>query len=63
MMIFDIITISFSCFFGLWLRFDFRFDTIEPNYIRIFNNEMLNEAYAFKFLSHILVNIVMALDQ
>ena len=38
LMIYDVITIGISYFFALWLRFDFKFDTIEPNYIRIFNN-------------------------
>ena len=37
LMIYDVITIAFSYFFALWIRFDFKFDSIEPNYIRIFN--------------------------
>lgn len=37
LILYDVITIAFSYFFALWLRFDFKFDTIEPNYIRIFN--------------------------
>lgn len=40
-MIYDAITIAFSYFFALWLRFEFKFDSIEPNYINVFRNTML----------------------
>ena len=41
LMIFDALSIAFAYFFSLWLRFDFKFDSIEPNYIRIFNRTIL----------------------
>ncbi|MBQ0036860.1 MAG: polysaccharide biosynthesis protein [Firmicutes bacterium] len=40
-MIFDALSIAFAYFFSLWLRFDFKFDSIEPNYIRIFNKTII----------------------
>ena len=45
LMLYDIITIAFSYFFALWIRFDFKFDSIEPNYLRIFNETIW--LYAF----------------
>ena len=41
LMIFDALSIAFAYFFSLWLRFDFKFDSIEPNYIRIFNKTII----------------------
>ncbi|MDO4940305.1 MAG: nucleoside-diphosphate sugar epimerase/dehydratase [Erysipelotrichaceae bacterium] len=41
LMIFDVLSIVFAYFFSLWLRFDFKFDSIEPNYIRIFNKTII----------------------
>ena len=35
MMIFDFVTIAFSYFFGLWLRFDFNFTSIPEKYLSV----------------------------
>jgi len=36
MLIYDFLTIAFSFFFGLWLRFDFRFTSIPQPYISVY---------------------------
>ncbi len=36
LMLYDLITIAFSYFFGLWLRFDFRFTTIPVQYLSVY---------------------------
>lgn len=41
LVIYDIVTIAFSYFFGLWLRYDFRFDQISPYYISTFNRTII----------------------
>ncbi|MCC8028552.1 MAG: polysaccharide biosynthesis protein, partial [Lachnospiraceae bacterium] len=33
LMVFDALAVAFSYFFGLWLRFDFRYTTIEEAYL------------------------------
>ena len=37
LMLYDFVTIAFSYFFGLWLRFDFRFSTIPVAYLQVYN--------------------------
>ena len=36
LMIYDFVTIAFSYFFGLWLRFDFRFQSIPQAYLSVY---------------------------
>ena len=36
LMLYDIVTIAFSYFFGLWLRFDFRFQSIPQAYLNVY---------------------------
>ncbi len=36
LMLYDIVTIAFSYFFGLWLRFDFRFQSIPQAYLSVY---------------------------
>ncbi len=36
LMMYDFVTIAFSYFFGLWLRFDFRFLTIPEKYLSVY---------------------------
>ncbi|MCR4633448.1 MAG: polysaccharide biosynthesis protein [Erysipelotrichaceae bacterium] len=36
LMMYDFVTIAFSYFFGLWLRFDFRFQSIPIAYLRVY---------------------------
>jgi FlaA1/EpsC-like NDP-sugar epimerase len=36
MMVYDFVTIAFSYFFGLWLRFDFRFTNIPLRYLSVY---------------------------
>lgn len=36
LMIYDAVAIAFSYFFGLWLRFDFRFTTIDTEYLQAY---------------------------
>ena len=36
LMMYDFVTIAFSYFFGLWLRFDFRFLRIPEAYLRVY---------------------------
>ena len=41
MIMFDIVTIAFSCFLGLWLRFDFVFTSIPVKYLLVLNKFVL----------------------
>ena len=41
LMVYDAVSIAFSYFFGLWLRYDFKFDTISPYYINTYRNNIL----------------------
>ena len=36
LMVYDFVTIAFSYFFGLWLRFDFRFQSIPEAYLSVY---------------------------
>ena len=36
LILYDFVTIAFSYFSGLWLRFDFRFSTIPLHYLKVF---------------------------
>ena len=36
LMVYDFVTIAFSYFFGLWLRFDFRFQSIPTAYLSVY---------------------------
>ncbi len=36
LMLYDFVTITFSYFFGLWLRFDFRFQSIPEPYLSVY---------------------------
>ena len=36
LMLYDLVTIAFSYFLGLWLRFDFRFSTIPESYLSVY---------------------------
>lgn len=37
LMLYDFVTIAFSYFFGLWLRFDFRFSRIPEQYLSVYS--------------------------
>ena len=41
LMMYDFVTIAFSYFFGLWLRFDFRFSRIPIAYLSVYNKMII----------------------
>ena len=41
LMLYDLVTIAFSYFFGLWLRFDFRFSAIPVIYLSVYRKFIL----------------------
>ena len=41
LMAYDAVSIAFSYFFGLWLRYDFKFDAISPYYLNTFRKNII----------------------
>ena len=41
LMAYDAVSIAFSYFFGLWLRYDFKFDTISIHYLNTYRNNII----------------------
>ena len=52
LMLYDFVTIAFSYFLGLWLRFDFRFSTIPENYLRVYNKFIIPYALCCILIYH-----------
>ena len=50
LMCYDFVTICFSYFFGLWLRFDFRFQSVPEAYLQVYNKMIIPYAITCIFI-------------